>query len=747
MATPALVRLLIADSSADRAHGIDAVLRNAGIHTRSEVCTDLSQAVATANERPVDILFCDGTFDRLDQVLPALREKQPDLPIIVLEGTAELGRLTHGLSLGATDVVFEDDSERLLHVVRRELNHVCQRTRHSQTRKALKEAEQRCELLLSNATAAIAYVHEGMHIYANEDYFKIFGFENPDDLVGVPLLDLVDPEFADEFKAKMRDYRGDGDHASFEFHGRALHGETVTGQMTLSSAEYEGERCTQVLLKRVAPPIAAAPRGTNDDVPILTRRAEGDSKKTEGDSEKTEGERDDSDGAERDDVIDLEFDAPAGENGAASPGRVAREEGANVRYGDVAGFIDAVRESRKVVGAVFVIEIDDFDGLQAEHGLEAVEHVVQEIAAAIQAQAGSSVLRRIANHRFALAAAGASEAGGHIVAEEIREIVESALFEVGGRTVRRTLTIGGAPIEDPKKLSEQLNLAFRTLLGAIDANKSNCVQWPSVAKLETEEDESSLSAEQRRILRLVGDAIEKNTFVLLFQPIISLRGDAEEHYEVFLRLTDEKGRRLAPDQFLDLAIENGVAGKIDRWVILQSIKMLSVHRSKGHNTRLTINLTKNSLTDPEFVQWLSVAIKAARLPSDAVVFQIAEPDVAAHIRQAKEFVGGLKAMHCRASLRHFGVIENPFETLKHVPVDLVKLDGRHVQELDGDAAKRDKLTEMIRKLQSLGKLTVIPMVESATVLSALWQAGANYIQGHYLQEPSTEMNYDFTADD
>src|SRR5262249_37233982 len=153
-----------------------------------------------------------------------------------------------------------------------------------------------------------------------------------------------------------------------------------------------------------------------------------------------------------------------------------------------------------------------------------------------------------------------------------------------------------------------------------------------------EEDESTLSAEQRRILRLVSEAIEKNSFVLLFQPVISLRGDAEEHYEVFLRLTDEKGRRLSPDQFLDVAIENGVAGKIDRWVILQSIKMLSAHRSKGHNTRLTINLTKNSLTDAEFVQWLAVAIKAARLPSDAVLFQIAEPDVAAHMRQAKDFV-------------------------------------------------------------------------------------------------------------
>ena len=116
-------------------------------------------------------------------------------------------------------------------------------------------------------------------------------------------------------------------------------------------------------------------------------------------------------------------------------------------------------------------------------------------------------------------------------------------------------------------------------------------------------------------------------------------------------------------------------------------------------------------------------------------------------RQAREFVQGLKAIHCRTSLRHFGTTDNPFEILRHVPVDFVKLDGSHVQSLDGNNDRRDKLTEMIRELQQHGKLTVIPMVESATVLSALWQAGANYIQGHYLQEPSPEMNYDFAADD
>jgi EAL domain-containing protein (putative c-di-GMP-specific phosphodiesterase class I) len=91
--------------------------------------------------------------------------------------------------------------------------------------------------------------------------------------------------------------------------------------------------------------------------------------------------------------------------------------------------------------------------------------------------------------------------------------------------------------------------------------------------------------------------------------------------------------------------------------------------------------------------------------------------------------------------------DTSFETLRHVPVDFVKLDIGQVREIENAPANREKLNAVIEQLQGMGKLTVVPMVESATVLSALWQAGANYIQGHYLQEPSPEMDYDFTTDD
>jgi len=703
MATPSPVRLLIADRSENRAHEIDSVLRNAGIATRSEFCGDLSdESVA---EQAIDLLLCRSGFDHLEQVLPALRKRKPDLPIIVMDDSSEPKNLTRGLAMGATDVVFDDDNERFLYVVKRELENVCQRHRFTQTRRALQEAERRCELLLANSAAAIAYVHEGMHIYANDDYFKLFGFEDADELLGLPLLDLMDESFTGDFRAKIKSFRDDSsDELSFAFRGRTTSGTPVGGQMTLSGAEYEGEHCTQVLVR-------------SESVPVLLDAVR---------------------------VLQDALPPSAVAEPAPAPG-VANGNGADP-FHSTQTFLAALDGNAPLSGAMLVVEIDDFDAMQVELGLLRSESLVEQLGEALTAELSGARLARIANHRFAIAAIG-SEAGGDGLAERLRESIEGALFEVNGKTVRRTISIGAAAISESRTAADAMNLAFKTLVAARAANKTNCIQWPSVTTLEAEGNTNSFSGEQKRILKLVNDAIENQTFVLLFQPIISLRGDSDEHYEVFLRLIDEKGRRLPPDQFLELAIENGVAGKIDRWVILQSIKVLSMHRSKGHSTRLTINLTRNSLLDDEFIQWLGVAIKAARLPSDAVIFQIAERDAAGHVRQAREFVQGLKSMHCRTSLRHFGVTDSPLETLRHVPVDFVKIDGSHVQELEGNASRKEKLTAMIRELQEHGKLTVIPMVESATVLSALWQAGANYIQGHYLQEPSTEMNYDFAADD
>ncbi len=707
MASPSPVRLLIADASENRAHELDSVLRNAGIATRPEYCPDMDSAVEAVARRHPDIVLCNSDLNHFDRLLAGLRERQPDLPIILMNPGNEVSRLTEGMALGATDVVFEEDRERLLYVFRREMHHVCQRHSLKATRRALEEAERRCQLLLSNSETAIAYVHEGMHIHANEDYLSLFGFSDADDLLGLPLLDLVASECADDFKAKMKAFRASETELTFAFTGCSTNGDPVIGELTLSNAEYEGESCTQVMVRRRAAidePANAAANG-------------------------------------------------AAENGAQSNGFAMAEEAAaggkaEAAPGHGVDLFVAMLEADKEpsASAIMMATIDGFDAIQAEHGLKGSEDFAVQVCTSLQEAAPKAAVLRVGEHTYAIATHTSSSKANEALAESLRAAVEGALFEINNKTVRCTITVGALAAGTFENVLSALDVAFRTMINARINGSNNEIHWYQPERPVSETAMES-NLDKRAMLERINHAIDNDRFQLLFQPIISLRGDSDEHYEVFLRMLDGAGKQIRPDQFLQIAIDHGVAIKIDRWVILQSIKMLSFHRSKGHNTRLTINLSSNSLHDEEFARWLAVAIKAARLPSDAVIFQVTEPDCARYMRQAKSFVKAVKALHCRTSLSHFGQTNTGFDTLKHLSVDFVKVDGGMVLEVKDDAQRRKSLTVMIEELQGLGKLTIVPMVESASELSALWQAGANYIQGHYLQEPSAEMNYDFASDD
>ena len=188
--------------------------------------------------------------------------------------------------------------------------------------------------------------------------------------------------------------------------------------------------------------------------------------------------------------------------------------------------------------------------------------------------------------------------------------------------------------------------------------------------------------------KLVNDAIENQTFVLLFQPIISLRGDSDEHYEVFLRLVDEKetparaGSVPATRDPKRRCRQNRPMGDsaVDQSLVGASLQ--------GSQHPIDDESDHNSLIDEEFIQWLSVAIKAARLPSDAVIFQIAEPDAPnTFARRASSSRTESDALpNVAASLRRPPRIRS--RRCKHVPVDFVKIDGKHVQELDGNPRRK-----------------------------------------------------------
>ena len=121
----------------------------------------------------------------------------------------------------------------------------------------------------------------------------------------------------------------------------------------------------------------------------------------------------------------------------------------------------------------------------------------------------------------------------------------------------------------------------------------------------------------------LASALKANHLRLLFQPLISLRGEDLEHYEALLRLPTNSGEDISAGEFLNTPhISDELKRKIDRWVIIHTTKLLSEHHRKGHKTRVFINISAASLRDDTLANWIVVAMKAAGLASGLSLIHI-----------------------------------------------------------------------------------------------------------------------------
>ncbi len=681
------IRLLILEDSQNEAERLVSLFRNAGRATRVHRLTS-SDDLAEALQQSWDLLISAPHSENLDpnEALGAIRRQAKDIPVIQLLEGNELDDLTEALALGAQDAVPVGQDERLILVANRELANLEERRARRRAEISLREIQKRCQLLLESSVDAIAYVHEGMHIYANRSYLQLFGYDDAEDLEGMPMIDLIAGCDQTSFKDFLKNYHSAETQDHLTCQGVKTDGQQFKARMELSPATYDGEPCIQVVIR------------------TETGNAELEERLREISSQ---------------DLVTGLY---------------------NRTY--FLELMDSAAERAVTAGqptSLAYLKIDQYAAQLADLGIAEVDMLFADVANLLRGHfPADAQLARFGDDAFSVLQPGVTPEQAQPLLADLLRKVESHLFEVNGRTVQITLSIGVAGLnEKTPKAQEVIDRAHRC---ADDLSAGNAIGLYNPAQ------ELAAAANRGNIVAMLRQALENNSFRLLFQPIISLRGDNHEHYEVLLRLLNPQGEEIPPSDFLNAAQDAGLAEKVDRWVFLHSIKLLAEHRSKGHSTRLFVHLSLASLQDQTLLPWLSVALQAARLPADTLVFQIAEPDAINYLKQAKALTQGLAELHCRIALSQFGCAVNPFNTLKHLNVDFVKVDGSYAQDLS-KAENQEALKTLLASLHSQAKLTIVPFVETASVLATLWQAGVNYIQGYYLQGPSQSMDYEFSADE
>ena len=681
------IRLLIIEDSQNEAERLVSLFRNAGHATRAHRLTS-TDALTDALEQPWDLLISAPTSEQLYPLaaLKLIQQKQRDISFIQLVPHPDSELITEALELGVQDAVPQGHDQRLLLVAKRELNSLAERRNRRAAEVALREVEKRCQLLLDSSVDAIAYVHEGMHIYANRSYLNLFDYNDTDDLAGVPMVDLITSDDQEAFKKALRSYSNDGSPSEFNCSVKSAGEQALAITMSFSNAFYDGEACIQLVLR-----LNVNDHGLEEQLRQLSTQ-----------------------------------DATTGLYNRAHfmhSIEKATERAINLGQQSTLAFI----------------KIDNYEQLVSTHGVSGSDLVLAQLADKLVQATPDAEHSRFADDAFAVLFSSSNPEQAEGSLQTLLTEVSGALFSVENRTAQTCFSIGLAGInETTANVDEVIDRAYRCA-ESIHNNQGNGL------KIYNASDDIAAAANRGDLVALIQQNLASNSFELLFQPIISLRGDENEHYEVILQARNDDKQIVPLYELLQAASSAKLATKLDRWLVLMVIRTLIERLNAGIKTCIFIPISGDTLQDASFITWFTNAINVSKVPTSLFIFQIAEPVAVTYLSFAKTLSQQLQQLGCELCLSQFGGAINPFNTLEHLEAKLIKLDDSYVQDLD-EPANQTRLQEILDQLHAKDKDSIAPSVENANVLAPLWTAGVHYIQGNYLQEPSLKMTYDFSSE-
>lgn len=692
MAQPAL-RLIIIEDSLNEAESMVSMLKNAGIAVRMQYVNDLEHFSEILVPQSHDLVFCAITSmdPMLTQVIETAKKVDPDISIIATHDEEDSEFRGEALTTGASDLITRDNPIHVEMVTKREMDNVALRRRFKTCNNSLRESEKRCHVLLDSSRDAITYIHEGMHLYANRVYLDTFGFPNLEEIEGTPIMDMVVDKDHEQLKNYIRLYsKGESRTRALEVTGLRPNGKKFSAQMEFSPASIEGEPCTQIVIRD---------QSLNKE---LEKKLKFLSKK---------------------DVHTGLFNRQYFMELLEDTLRLAQDD----------------HKSRSLI----YLEPDNSKFIKETLGINGVDTVLSDIADILRDLLGNdAIIARFGDTAFSVLSDIDNTNDLMSLAEKIRSSVESHISEVDGQSVTFTCSIGASQFNGVEKDAHEIISHADLACELAREEDGNCVHLHNPIA-----DEKASRERDIHWSKTIEHALNHNLFSLVYQPIASLHGETSEKYEVLLRMVDEKDKPIPPSKFIPAAEEHGMSIAVDRWVIVHSIKVLRERILSGKDTVMFIKLSKTSIADDKMLIWINEVIKKAKVDARKLVFEVHENEVNGVLRQAKDFVEGLKKIKCGFCLEHFGTGDNSIQILKHLNPTFIKIDGSFMRNLASNQENQAMVKSMTELAQSIKASTIAEFVEDASSLAVLWQCGINYIQGNFLQQPQGIMDYDFEGDE
>lgn len=401
--------------------------------------------------------------------------------------------------------------------------------------------------------------------------------------------------------------------------------------------------------------------------------------------------------------------------------------------------------------ALLFMDLDRFKYINDTAGHLAGDEVLIEVGNRLRSQLSpKDSLARISGDEFAVILRDIEPDPEKLIddSDRFRVVVELAKFYFNGSGYSCTLTTGASVI----------GMHTKSVSQAMSEADNACNKAKSLGRNQTQVYEHSDNAAELEKTDLdwstrIRDAIIWNRFQLVFHPILPLPSikleksnrqilqksgfwaeGQKRRFEALIRLKDRDSKLITPIEFLPTAERFQMISSIDKWVVDAAFKAINTSKAKDQ-VELFINLSIQTLLEKPFVDYVSVKLEEHEVNPADIVFEITETGAVSNIDEANTQIKKLNDLGIRFALDDFGSGFASFFHLKHLNVDIVKIDGAFTRNMVENETDRKVIDAINKVAKSMGKKTVLEYVDSAEVISSLKDSDIDYVQGFFLSEP------------
>ena len=231
-------------------------------------------------------------------------------------------------------------------------------------------------------------------------------------------------------------------------------------------------------------------------------------------------------------------------------------------------------------------------------------------------------------------------------------------------------------------------------------------------------------------------ALERNEFVLHYQPQVDLRSGQVIGMEALLRWHHPEFGMVSPASFIGLAEETGLIVPIGAWVLRTACAQNKLwQRAGAGNLRVAVNLSARQFAQPDLVQSIMGILQETGLAAHHLEIELTESMVMTDVERAIGTLRELKAIGVKLSIDDFGTGYSSLSYLKRFPIDVLKIDRSFVRDITLDADDAAIVASIISLSHNLNLKVIAEGVETQEQLMYLRQHDCDQMQGYYFSKP------------